>query len=113
MDNKTMLEGILWDLKVMGELTLHGTIESSTPEAVTNANAAREALIAQMDTELIVEGLIKGLGYNDCVITMTSSNVNVLVDAATLTDSEVAQIVSIIQENLNLDLKNIKIIPVD
>ena len=32
MDNKTMLEGILWDLKVMGELTLHGTIESSTPE---------------------------------------------------------------------------------
>lgn len=27
-----MLEGILWDLKVMGELTLHGTIESSTPE---------------------------------------------------------------------------------
>ncbi len=87
--------------------------ESSTPEAVTNANAAREALIAQMDTELIVEGLIKGLGYNDCVITMTSSNVNVLVDAATLTDSEVAQIVSIIQENLNLDLKNIKIIPVD
>ena len=32
MDNKTMLEGILWDLKVMGELTLHGTIESGTPE---------------------------------------------------------------------------------
>ena len=32
MDNKTMLEGILWDLKVMGELTLHGTIESGTEE---------------------------------------------------------------------------------
>ena len=32
MDNKTMLEGILWDLKVMGELTLHGTMESGTPE---------------------------------------------------------------------------------
>ena len=32
MDNKTMLEGILWDLKVMGELTLHGTIESGTKE---------------------------------------------------------------------------------
>lgn len=30
MDNKTMLEGILWDLKVMSELTLHGTIESGT-----------------------------------------------------------------------------------
>ena len=36
MDNKTMLEGILWDLKVMSELTLHGTIESGT----TNVNKA-------------------------------------------------------------------------
>lgn len=30
MDDKTMLEGILWDLKVMGDLQLHGTIESGT-----------------------------------------------------------------------------------
>ncbi len=30
MDNKTMLEGILWDLKTLGDLFLHGTIESGT-----------------------------------------------------------------------------------
>ncbi len=29
MDNKTMLEGILWDLKCLGDLFLHGTIESA------------------------------------------------------------------------------------
>ena len=28
MDDKTMLEGILWDLKVLGDLCLHGCIES-------------------------------------------------------------------------------------
>ncbi len=30
MDNKTMLEGILWDLKTLSDLFLHGSIESST-----------------------------------------------------------------------------------
>ena len=30
MDNKTILEGILWDLKCLGDLFLHGTIESGT-----------------------------------------------------------------------------------
>ncbi len=30
MDDKTLLEGILWDLKVLGDLSLHGSIESGT-----------------------------------------------------------------------------------
>lgn len=30
MDNKTMLEGILWDLKSLADLFMHGAIESST-----------------------------------------------------------------------------------
>lgn len=85
----------------------------STPEAVASANAAREALIQQMDTELVVEGVIKGLGFNDCVITLASSNVNVLVDADTLTETEVAQIVDVVQQHLQTDLENIKIIPVE
>ena len=85
----------------------------STPEAIQSANAAREALIQQMDTELVVEGIIKGLGFNDCVITLASSNVNVLVDADTLTETEVAQIVDVVQQHLQTDLENIKIIPVE
>ncbi len=85
----------------------------STAEAVQAANAARQALIEQMDTELVIEGLIKGLGFNDCVITMSTSNVNVLVDADTLTEAEVTQIVDVVQEHLNTDIKNIKIIPVE
>ena len=85
----------------------------STAEAVQAANEARQALIEQMDTELVVEGLIKGLGFNDCVITMSTSNVNVLVDADTLTEAEVTQIVDVVQEHLGTDLKNIKIIPVE
>ena len=96
-------------------LYYHAIAESpdSTPEAIQSANAAREALIQQMDTELVVEGVIKGLGFNDCVITLASSNVNVLVDADTLTETEVAQIVDVVQQHLQTDLENIKIIPVE
>ena len=86
---------------------------SSTEEAIKNADAARMALIAQIDKELVVEGLVKGLGFNDCVITMSTSNVNVLIDAAVLTENEVAQVVDIIQQQLGTELKNIKIIPVE
>lgn len=86
---------------------------SSTEEAIKNADEARLSLIAQMDKELVVEGLVKGLGFKDCVITMSTANVNVLIDSAVLTENEVAQVVAIIQEQLGTELKNIKIIPVE
>ena len=34
MDNKTMLEGILWDLKCLSDLFMHGTIESADNKIV-------------------------------------------------------------------------------
>ncbi len=86
---------------------------SSSKDAVDGANKAREALIARMDTELMVEGLIKGIGFNDCVITMSSKNINVLVDSKVLTEDEVVKIVDVVQEFLGTELKYIKVIPVE
>ena len=36
MDNKTILEGILWDLKCLADLFLHGTIESKNKKVHKN-----------------------------------------------------------------------------
>jgi len=83
---------------------------------IENLNARIEELnnvLAQMESELVVEGLIKGLGYDDCVISLTNSNVNVVIKSASLTDNEVAQIVSILKEQLNVGLENIIIMPVE
>lgn len=50
MDSKTMLEGILWDLKGLSDLFLHGTIESSTNEIhKVFKNALDETLTLQKD----------------------------------------------------------------
>ena len=78
-----------------------------------NAENAKLQLISQMEQELIVEGLIKAKGFEDCVISITDSNVNAVVKAEELSSTEVAQIVAVIQSQLNTGIENIKIIPVE
>lgn len=88
--------------------------ESSTEEAVKNAQNAKLSLVSQMEKELVVEGLIKAKGFEDCVVTISDNNVNAVVKASSLTSSQVAQIVSVIQTELStINLANIKIIPVE
>lgn len=87
--------------------------ESSSEEAIKNAENAKLELINQMEQELVVEGLIKSKGFEDCVVTITDSNVNAVVKVAELTSAEVAQIVDIIQSQLSTSIENIKIIPVE
>lgn len=89
------------------------TSEASTESAIKSAEEAKMALIEQMEKELVVEGLIKAKGFSDCVITISDSNVNAVVKSDSLSSSEVAQIVAIIQGQLSIGLENIKIIPVE
>ena len=98
------------------ELSYYQAIIDSDQSSELEINSAKQSmlsLISQMETELVVEGLIKGLGFDDCVMTLTDSNVNVVIKSAKLNENEVAQIVSILQEQLNVSLENIKLIPVE
>lgn len=86
---------------------------SSSAEAKTAAETKKQELVAQMESELILEGLIKAKGFEDAIVSTSSSNINVIVKSAELQESEVAQIVEIIQGQTNYNLDNIKIIPVE
>ena len=66
-----------------------------------------------MEKELVVEGLIKAKGFEDCVVSLTDANVNAVIKTKELNSSEVAQIVSVIQSQLSVGIENIKIIPVE
>ena len=87
--------------------------ESSSEEAVKSAQESKLALIATMEKELAVEGLIKFQGFSDCVISIKDNKVNVVVKCASLTENEVAQISTIVKEQLGTELKNIVIIPAE
>ena len=81
-------------------------------EAEAAAKEAMEELLIKMETELLVENTIKGYGFSDCIVTNSNENVNVIIEAESLTSAEVAQIVSVVQDELHTNIKNIKIIPV-
>lgn len=87
--------------------------ESSSELAITEAENAKLSLIATMEKELAVEGLIKAQGFSDCVISLSDTKVNVVVKGTTLTENEVAQISTIVREQLGTELKNIVIIPAE
>ena len=87
--------------------------DSSSQAAITAAETAKLNLIETMEKELAVEGLIKAQGFSDCVIAISDEKVNVVVKGASLTEYEVAQISTIVKEQLKTELKNIVIIPAE
>ncbi|MBE7082069.1 MAG: SpoIIIAH-like family protein [Clostridiales bacterium] len=89
--------------------------ESSSADAKKQAETKKLALVEQMSSELVIEGLIKAKGFEDCIVTKLDPNVKITVKCtdATLTSSEVAQIVSIIKEQTNAGIDNIQITPVE
>ena len=87
--------------------------DTSSTDAVKYADDAKLKLIKQMETVLVVDGLIKAKGFNDCIISISDANVNAVIKAKELTKTEAAQIVAVIQSQLKASIENIKIIPVE
>ena len=86
--------------------------ESSSADDKAKAQEKKLALIAEMENELALEYLIKGLGFSDAIVTTSSSYINVIVKSSELNSSEVAKIVSVVTENTDFTLSAIKVIPV-
>ena len=84
---------------------------SSSDSAKEEAEANKIALIDQMEKELVTEGIIRGKGFDDAIVTSSSNNVNVFVKSSELSSVEVAQITSIVTEQLNVEIDKIIIIP--
>lgn len=87
------------------------TSATSSAEAKEEAEANKLAIITQMEKELVTEGIIRGKGFEDAIVTSSDSNVNVFVKSAELTSAEVAQITSVVTEQLSVEIDKIIIIP--
>ena len=87
--------------------------ETTSADAKNLAETKKAALIANMDTELVTEGLIKAQGFEDCIVTTSASAVNVIVKSGELKSNEVAKIVSVVKQQTGTSIDNIKIIPVE
>lgn len=84
---------------------------SATNEAKKDAENKKLALIAQMEKELVTEGIIIGKGFDDAIVTQSSANVNVFVKSTELSIEEVSSISEVVKEQLGVVLDKIIIIP--
>ena len=84
---------------------------NSDQETITGAQNKKLELVGTMETELALEGLIKSKGFEDCVVTISSNNVNVVVQDSELTLDEAAQILNIIVSETDYTAQNVVIIP--
>ena len=94
-------------------LYLEEIMASTTSDETTIANAEKMYLdlISTMETESTLEGLIKGYGFDDCIVTISDNNVNVVIKDSELTLEETAQVLSIITDQTEYTAADVIVIP--
>ncbi len=85
----------------------------SSSQAVEDAKQSKLELTKNMELELVIEGLIKALGFDDVVVTNSTESLNVIVKAAELTEDQVTKISEIIYTEANKKPIDVRIIPVE
>lgn len=84
---------------------------SSTETAIQDAESQKLNITSSMETELVLEGLIKAKGFSDCIVTMSTENVNIVVMDQELTLEEAAQILNIVETETSYTAPDVVIIP--
>lgn len=87
--------------------------EASSAEAKANAETELAALVAGMETEQRLESLIRALGYDACLVTVGSENINVILKSGAMTDQQVAQVLDIILTETDKTASNVRIKPIE
>ena len=74
---------------------LDAIIKSDSTSETVKASAEKKQveLLEFIEKELVLESIIKAKGFDDAVVTMSTNNLNVIVNKAELTAQDVAQIV--------------------
>lgn len=85
--------------------------ETSTEEAKTTAEEMRTQLLSNIEAELVLENLIKAKGFDDAVVTMSTNNINVIINKSELEAQEVAQILNVILEETDYTASEVVVVP--
>ncbi len=86
---------------------------ASSETAKADAETSLAALVAAMETEQRLESLIKALGYDDCLVTVGTENINIILKSDALTDQEVAQVLDIVLSETDKTASNVRIKPIN
>ncbi len=92
--------------------TLQVVIDSaeSMPDVKDEALDRMISIASEIETEALVEEMIKAKGFEDCLAILTGDSINVIVKTSGLLTNEVAQITEIVMQETGLSAENIKIV---
>ena len=83
----------------------------------SDAEVTRLTLVQNMEMELILEGLIRAMGFDDVVVSANNQNINVIVRTpegeSNIEAFQAAQILDIIVRETDRTAQNVRIIPVE
>ena len=84
--------------------------ENTDTQTLAEAQKMKLELTDTMEKELLIEGLLKAKGFEDAVITISDTAVNVIVKQKDLTKQQVAQVLAIVlREAGDISAENVKI----
>jgi stage III sporulation protein AH len=83
-------------------------------ERYEEATQMKLEIITAMERELVLETMIKSLGFSDAVVTVSSEtqNVNVFINTEELTYDTALAIYTMLQNELGASAENVRIVPV-
>lgn len=87
--------------------------EATSAEAKANAEAQLATLVKGMETEQRLETLIKALGFEDCLVTVGTENISIIVKSDPLTEQEVAQVLNVVVSETDKTAANVRIKPIE
>ena len=84
--------------------------ENTDTQTLAEAQKMKLELTDTMEKELLIKGLLKAKGFEDAVITISDTAVNVIVKQKDLTKQQVAQVLEIVlREAGDISAENVKI----
>lgn len=91
---------------------LQSIIDNENTDAATRKTAQEQllTLTANMEKELLLEGLLEAKGFVDVITTLHTDSVNVVVGTDALDEAQVAQIYDVVVSQAGVEPGNIKII---
>lgn len=100
------------------ELTqLDGVIALYQPgdDKFEEATKMKMEIVEAMEKELVVETMVKAIGFSDAVVTVSgdSSSVNVFIDTPELTYDSALAIYTLLKDEAGIAPENIRIVPIN
>ena len=82
-------------------------------EEYTSALQRKEELVKLMEDELVMESMIKAIGFSDAAVTITdANNINVFVNSSELSEDAITKIFYALEIEYNVRNGNVIIMPV-